>query len=370
MYSLFEIMTLEGWDQVGRPLVREEPAMAVFLFLFIMVFTFGLLNMIVAMVVEKTLLHQRKMDEHVQELTHEELELELLGMKHSFDNADAEHLGYLTLEAFQSHLNDDESMIVTALRKAGAPTDDPAALFSILDQDLDGHLSYEEVLAGCARIHGGSFDVLALKADVRKLHRQLNKLRDDIRYGTDHHRLRNSACSMMARTTSEASSRVSARPAPPPPVVKDVPPPVSCAPEITVVKDKDLVVSSFVDSPIRRQHMPGTPEHSDIQNGVPAAYGYYESVSSEFDPSGSRSGSPPASMAVTGMQIDILPRRSDVNASEDQRYEAQQTLLQEVLSAQKQILQRIESVDEKQADIIRRVTSVEDTLTNWIGTGV
>jgi len=64
MYSLFELMTLEGWEQVGRPLAMEEPAMSIFLFVFIMIFTFGLLNMIVAMVVEKTLLHARRMEEY------------------------------------------------------------------------------------------------------------------------------------------------------------------------------------------------------------------------------------------------------------------------------------------------------------------
>ena len=32
MYSLFELMTLEGWDEVGRPIVMAEPAMSIFLF--------------------------------------------------------------------------------------------------------------------------------------------------------------------------------------------------------------------------------------------------------------------------------------------------------------------------------------------------
>merc|ERR1712151_32496 len=63
MYSLFELMTLEGWENVGRPLVKAEPAFAIFLFLFIMVFTFGMLNMVVAMVVEKTIEQVRMMDE-------------------------------------------------------------------------------------------------------------------------------------------------------------------------------------------------------------------------------------------------------------------------------------------------------------------
>merc|ERR1740123_1987566 len=53
MYSLFELMTLEGWDQVARPLVEAQPLTIFFIGSFIVIFTFGMLNMIVAMVVEK-----------------------------------------------------------------------------------------------------------------------------------------------------------------------------------------------------------------------------------------------------------------------------------------------------------------------------
>merc|ERR1719379_1287741 len=59
IYSLFELMTLEGWHQVGRPLVMRQPLLFIFLFSYIMVFTFGLLSMIVAVVVEKTLLQAK-----------------------------------------------------------------------------------------------------------------------------------------------------------------------------------------------------------------------------------------------------------------------------------------------------------------------
>mmetsp|Transcript_3115 Transcript_3115/g.10411 ORF Transcript_3115/g.10411 Transcript_3115/m.10411 type:complete len:333 (-) Transcript_3115:776-1774(-) len=53
MYALFELMTLEDWHEVGRPLVAESPMFFIFIFAFIIVFTFGLLNMIVGMVVRE-----------------------------------------------------------------------------------------------------------------------------------------------------------------------------------------------------------------------------------------------------------------------------------------------------------------------------
>merc|ERR1712032_897676 len=61
-YSLFELMTLEGWTSVARPIVTKEPWLMAFFVLFICVFTFGLLNMFVGMVVGKTM-EQAKIDE-------------------------------------------------------------------------------------------------------------------------------------------------------------------------------------------------------------------------------------------------------------------------------------------------------------------
>jgi len=55
MYSLFELMTLEGWDMVFRPILAEEPWLFLIVASFIIFFTFGLLNMIVAMVIQKML---------------------------------------------------------------------------------------------------------------------------------------------------------------------------------------------------------------------------------------------------------------------------------------------------------------------------
>lgn len=55
MYSLFEVMTLEGWTQVVRPLVVHRPILVAFFILFIFVTAFFLLNLITAVVVDRTM---------------------------------------------------------------------------------------------------------------------------------------------------------------------------------------------------------------------------------------------------------------------------------------------------------------------------
>merc|ERR1719440_932547 len=64
MYSFFELMTLEGWELVARPLVEKNPVCFLLIGSYILIFTYGLLNMVVATVVEKTLEQTQKMKEY------------------------------------------------------------------------------------------------------------------------------------------------------------------------------------------------------------------------------------------------------------------------------------------------------------------
>lgn len=54
-FSLLELMTLEGWPEVVRPLMHYNPGLMLFLILFIFVTAFVLLNLVTAVVVEKML---------------------------------------------------------------------------------------------------------------------------------------------------------------------------------------------------------------------------------------------------------------------------------------------------------------------------
>merc|ERR1712113_541930 len=77
MYSLFELMTLEGWEQVARPLVEEQPLTFIFIISFVMIFTFGMLNMIVAIVVDKTMMSSKQLTEFKELQMKEQLADEL-----------------------------------------------------------------------------------------------------------------------------------------------------------------------------------------------------------------------------------------------------------------------------------------------------
>lgn len=54
MYTLFEVMTMEGWTDVVRPIARTRPMLVWFFILFAFIAAFILLNLVTAVVVDKT----------------------------------------------------------------------------------------------------------------------------------------------------------------------------------------------------------------------------------------------------------------------------------------------------------------------------
>jgi len=62
MYTLFEVMTLEGWTDVVRPILIYRPWLVVFFIFFVFVTAFFLLNLVTAVVVDRTLLAQAEAD--------------------------------------------------------------------------------------------------------------------------------------------------------------------------------------------------------------------------------------------------------------------------------------------------------------------
>lgn len=182
MYSLFELMTLEGWEDVGRPMVTVEPAMALFLFGFIMVFTFGLLNMIVAMVVEKTLLQARKVEELGDEEAKRKLAQELLWLKTVFEEADEDSSGSISREEFEHAVIENEK-VKEGLRGLKIPPRDACTLFTLLDADGDDDISLNEFVEGCAKIRGArtvEWDLVTMQASLVNITRQVQQMQQTL----------------------------------------------------------------------------------------------------------------------------------------------------------------------------------------------
>jgi len=182
MYSLFELMTLEGWDQVARPLVEEQPAVVIFVASFIMVFTFGMLNMVVAMVVEKTLEQTRKMGAYQERQLRLQMAKELMQIITVFRDSDVDGNGTLSAEELEAAFANNQS-VMENLAEIGVPAEDAMELYKILDWDNSGEITVKEFVEGIAKVQAdipSTWDAVATHSNVRRLMNDIGKLGDTV----------------------------------------------------------------------------------------------------------------------------------------------------------------------------------------------
>mmetsp|Transcript_27153 Transcript_27153/g.53096 ORF Transcript_27153/g.53096 Transcript_27153/m.53096 type:complete len:499 (+) Transcript_27153:21-1517(+) len=181
MYSLFELMTLEGWEAVARPIVEEEPWLFLFIVSYIMIFTFGMLNMIVATVIEKTLHHTRMLsDSHVAE-ERRRMKEELIRIRTMFDQSHQDSSGKMTFQEFEVALKENPS-IREIFNKMGISLHDAKELYTVLDWDDSGDLTIKEFLSGISKLQDGvcsPWDALATHAIVRNNRNKITELHGD-----------------------------------------------------------------------------------------------------------------------------------------------------------------------------------------------
>jgi voltage-gated sodium channel len=190
MYSLFELLTLEGWVDVARPIIEQQPGMAFFFFSFVMVFTFGLLQMVVAVVVEKTLLNAKRSEQLGAQKLQQKVGMQLQSLREAFVKCDINNDETIDRDEFEEAMKTiaDEGNLKSCFEALGIPIDDALMLFDILDADLSGQLDMDEFLNGVARVVHASdanFDRLATHAMMTGLRKQFRGFQERIKQDLD-----------------------------------------------------------------------------------------------------------------------------------------------------------------------------------------
>mmetsp|Transcript_83653 Transcript_83653/g.132224 ORF Transcript_83653/g.132224 Transcript_83653/m.132224 type:complete len:588 (-) Transcript_83653:86-1849(-) len=101
---------------------------------------------------------------------------ELMLLKATFEEADADKSGQITMKEFQEHL---ESRSVRAhFASIGIQVHEALGLFKLLDQDHSGEVSIEEFVMGCVRLKGGAkgIDLATLMYENKRLVERINDL--------------------------------------------------------------------------------------------------------------------------------------------------------------------------------------------------
>merc|ERR1719356_2432596 len=168
MMTLFQVMTLDSWTSIMRPLMKQEPWVVFFFVAFISIAEFVLMNLITAVIVEHAFSDSKNEQSELAQEKEREMETELQELQYLFNRIDADGSGKL------SRAEMDKAMRIKKVRhklqKLDIMPKDIAELWEILD-DGDGELDSEEFVNGIRRLRGEarSKDILRLYREVRVL---------------------------------------------------------------------------------------------------------------------------------------------------------------------------------------------------------
>lgn len=166
MFSMFEVMTIEGWPTMSRRSMQYLPSVWIFFVLFISFTSFGIMNVLTAVIVESTLDMSRKHQQDIAKKLHIEKKRALNKIYSVFKLADRDGNEQLSKEEFLAALKMPD--VVRALYECDIDMGDAESLFDILDYDGSGELDVTEFIQGCMSARGGAKarDVLAAQCDL------------------------------------------------------------------------------------------------------------------------------------------------------------------------------------------------------------
>lgn len=153
MFTLVQVLTLDSWTAVARPLMTHISWSWIFFYLYICIAVFVLMNLITSIIIDNAMTMSRQDAEEV--LMHRELERQgsLRQFQRLFSSIDADGSGTLTREEFRAAFEDPE--IANQLCLLDIHFEDCEEIFNLLDTG-DGVLSLQEFFEGVMRMEGGA----------------------------------------------------------------------------------------------------------------------------------------------------------------------------------------------------------------------
>lgn len=153
VWTVMQIITLDNWcKDILRPVMDISAPGAILVFLTVVVGTFGVLNIVIAVMVERIrTIAQENKDLANRVLEHTEQDL-FMSMASDFTEAELNEDGELGIDEFSEMLKTPSMTL--KLRLLGIMSDEAEALFEIMDADLNGSVSPEEFVTGLQKLKG------------------------------------------------------------------------------------------------------------------------------------------------------------------------------------------------------------------------
>mmetsp|Transcript_52121 Transcript_52121/g.137896 ORF Transcript_52121/g.137896 Transcript_52121/m.137896 type:complete len:409 (-) Transcript_52121:15-1241(-) len=168
VFTLFQIITLDGWSDIVRPLMHREPWLLPFILFFLVFGAYGVMNIVVGVVVSNTLEQSQQRQQSQQQVMLNKQRVVLTALKDFFMACDFDGSGTLDLEELKSAF--DNPVIARAFRQLDIPASDVEELFRALDVDDSGDITFDEFINGCMRLKSppDRKDHMKLSMDLRR----------------------------------------------------------------------------------------------------------------------------------------------------------------------------------------------------------
>eukprot|EP00746_Dinoflagellata_sp_MGD_P132067 gnl/MRDRNA2_/MRDRNA2_65794_c0_seq1.p1 gnl/MRDRNA2_/MRDRNA2_65794_c0~~gnl/MRDRNA2_/MRDRNA2_65794_c0_seq1.p1 ORF type:complete len:770 (-),score=131.39 gnl/MRDRNA2_/MRDRNA2_65794_c0_seq1:73-2382(-) len=151
MYTLFNIVILTEFPEIGRPIIEKQPHMFAFFLVFIIFTTFGVMNVIIGVIVDNTMEAAKAIEEDDEHQVKQKKLALLSKIRDLVFAMDEDGSGTIDLHELSTGMKNPE--VVKLLREVNLPRAyTPEELLHTLSDDGDAELRYSEVTRNLFRL--------------------------------------------------------------------------------------------------------------------------------------------------------------------------------------------------------------------------
>eukprot|EP00931_Biecheleriopsis_adriatica_P115778 TRINITY_DN91530_c0_g1_i1.p1 TRINITY_DN91530_c0_g1~~TRINITY_DN91530_c0_g1_i1.p1 ORF type:complete len:533 (-),score=139.92 TRINITY_DN91530_c0_g1_i1:280-1878(-) len=181
MFTLMQVMTLDSWlSKVVRHVAVNQWYMIAFFCVFLLITTFGIMNILVSVIVEQTLAASLQNKQRLRVREEKAQRAELDSIKEIFLISDTDGSNSLDKDEFLAAVKNPE--VQWRMKMLELPVAETVKLFGVLDGDGSQSLSYNDFIQGCAKLkgHAMSKDMLAVMGQADALATKMDLMADSL----------------------------------------------------------------------------------------------------------------------------------------------------------------------------------------------
>lgn len=169
--TLFQVMTLDSWTAIARPLMRHSNVVSTYFIIFILVVVLALGNLVTAVIINNFDENGQKDQEMLARQKREQINKDIDELKEMFVEIDADGSGMLSKDEYDEALQTNQR-VVQKFELLGISADEQDEVFDLLDTG-SGEIGVEQFAAGLRDLQGeakakDSFTICKKAAHINK----------------------------------------------------------------------------------------------------------------------------------------------------------------------------------------------------------